>query len=276
MRVFRAVTLCALAVCGCRTVARSTAESHASPLPELAVPRVTPPVIDGALDDATWTHAATIRGLGPCRGGTRLQGRIDQIPTTVRVAWDTNALYVAFECLDDHIDTDPVAKHDADLYLHDVCEVFLDPVGDGRQYTEIQVTPDGQTLDMIHLLTAAPEYTKTGRLTPAFSSRELWRFREWEAEGLRVACGRLQRDGATIGWTVEMAIPAAPVMRRRGLSTFVPGEIRANFARYDWQPVPATGKRDLLPMYWTPVESGCPHISAGMMGRLLLASEAAP
>jgi len=72
------------------------------------------------------------------------------------------------------------------------------------------------------------------------------------------------------GWTVELAIPAAAIMKRRGLNIFVPGEIRANFARYDYQAAPGTGERDLFPMYWSPVQFGCPHISAGLMGRLAL------
>lgn len=270
------ISWCVLAFCGCRTLPRNAEEwpaPPAPPLPALTVPRlvvVPPPVIDGVLDDAAWAHAAVIRGLGPSLGGVRDQERIDRIPTTVRVLWDTNALYLAFECLDDHIDVDPDAKHDSDLYLHDVCEVFLDPVGDGRQYMEIQVSPNGQTLDMVYLLTAPPEYTAAGRLTPSCAARELWRFREWEAVGLRAASGRIRRNGTVAGWTVELAIPAAPIMRRRGLSTFEPGEIRANFARYDWQPDPATGRRDLLPMYWSPVARGCPHLSAGRMGRLVL------
>ena len=262
---------CALVACGCRTVTHDASGRQTRSLPVLSVPRAAAsPVIDGALDDAVWACAATIRGLGPSRGGDADRGRIALLPTTIRVAWDTNALYIAFECLDKRIDVNPAARYDGDLYLNDVCEVFLDPVGDGRQYMEIQVDPDGQTLDMVHLLTAPPEYTPTGRLTPAFSQRERWSFREWEATGLRTGSGRLRLDGAAVGWTVELAIPAAPIMKRRGVSTFMPGEIRANFTRHDWTVDPGTGMRALLPMYWSPVEHGCPHISAGLMGRLAL------
>jgi hypothetical protein len=263
--------LCALANCGCQAIPHDAAgEGQEPPPPVLAVPCVAaPPVIDGTLDDAAWAHAAIIPRLGPAHGGAG-KDRIARLPTTVRVAWDANCLYVAFACMDDHIDADPAAKHDSDLYRHDACELFLDPVGDGRQYLEFQISPLGQTLDLVYLLTAPPEYTAAGRLTDSFFAREVWFFREWEAAGLQVASGRLRHDGAVTGWTVELAIPAAAIMKRRGLNSFVPGELRANFARYDWQPDPGTGKRELLPMYWAPVAFGCPHISAGLMGRLVL------
>jgi len=238
-------------------------------LPVLHVPRAaTSPVIDGELDDAAWHQAARIENPGSALGVPH--ARVDHIPTTIMVTWDTNWLYVAFACTDDQIDFDPAAAHDSDLYLHDACEVFLDPVGDGRQYVEIQVSPAGQTLDMVHLMTAPPEYTAKGRLTPAFASRERWSFREWEATGLRVSSGRIKQKGVVVGWTVELAIPAAPILKRRGLTAFPPGELRANFARYDWQVSAPDAKRTLLPVYWSPVEYGCPHISAARMGRLIL------
>ena len=267
---------CALAAGGLQATAQDTAKRQKTSLPVLNVPHTAaPPVIDGNLDDPAWSHSATIPQLGPCLGGVG-KDQIALFPTTVRLVWDADYLYVAFECIGDHIDVDSAAKHDSNLYLHDACEVFLDPVGDGRQYMEFQISPLGQTLDVLHLLAVPPEYTSTGRLTPLLADHKLRTLREWEADGLQVASGRIRRNGKVIGWTVELAIPAAAIMNCRGLKSFAPGEIRANFSRYEWQTLPGTDKRDLLPMYWSPVEFGCPHLSAGLMGRLVLLEGVAP
>jgi len=258
---------------GSTAIAGDRAESPAD-VPVLTVPYASaPPVVDGVLDDSLWSGAVAVRELHAARDRPADQERMDRRPTTIRVAWDAGFLYVAFECLDDHIDVDPALKHDDALYLHDVCEVFLDPVGDGLQYLEIQVSPLGQTIDLVHLMTTAPVYTATGRLPQALVDRDFWSFREWEADGLRAAAGRIRQGDKVIGWTVELAIPAAAALRRPGLTSYVAGEIRANFARYDYQQAPGMDERQLVPMYWSSVEWGCPHISAGLMGRLELQPE---
>lgn len=268
-RAANVLMLLALAASGCRVLPHAPGPGTDG-VPLLRVPHaVVAPLIDGRLDDPAWQQAGVIKGLAPCRGGT-YQDRIDRIPTTVRVTWDTNCLYVAFECYDEAIDVDAESRHDSDIYRHDACEVFLDGMGDGRQYVEIQASPLGQTLDLMHVLTTEPRYTSSGRLTPAVSTRDWWSFREWDMAGLRVATATITRGETVIGWSTEMAIPAAPVVRRQGRTTYGPGELRANFMRYDWQPKPGTGKRELIHMNWAPVEHGCPHISAGSMGRLVL------
>ncbi|HCE42587.1 MAG TPA: hypothetical protein DET40_03465 [Lentisphaeria bacterium] len=243
---------------------------NSGPVPSLDVPLLaTPPVIDGKLDDPAWKDAAVIKGLRSSRG-KNYQDKIDKIPTTIRVLWDENYLYVGFECIDADIYSSGKMKHDEDLYKEDVCEVFIDGKGDGRQYVEIQATPDGESLDLMYVFTGDPEYTSELRMTPEFCDKERWGFREWNMEGLRTAGSRIERDGKIVGWSVEMAIPAAAVVKRQGLKNFVPMEIRANFMRYDWPADEKTGKRDLLHMNWSPVLKGCPHISPSSMGRLVL------
>ncbi|MFA4944825.1 MAG: carbohydrate-binding family 9-like protein [Lentisphaeria bacterium] len=239
-------------------------------VPELDVPQAAAaPVIDGRLDDLCWRGAAVIPGLKPARGEDT-QGKIARIPTTVRVLWDAEFLYVGFECVDAEVYTSGSLRHDADLYKEDVCEVFLDGKGDGRQQVEIQVAPSGVNTDVLYVYSGEPEHTPEWRLTPKFVERERWLLREWEMAGLRTAGARLQREGKAAGWSVELAIPAAAVVKRLGLKQFEPLEIRANFMRYDWQPDPATGERRILHMNWAPVLFGCPHISPAAMGRLRL------
>ncbi|OGV41422.1 MAG: hypothetical protein A2X48_09290 [Lentisphaerae bacterium GWF2_49_21] len=245
-------------------------EQKTEGIPSLIVPRAeTAPVIDGKLDEPAWSGAAVIKGLHPSRGES-YRDRIGKIPTTVRVLWDENFLYVSFECVDDDIYSSGKLKHDDDLYKEDVCEVFIDGKGDGRQFVEIQANPDGVNLDLMYVFTGDPEYTSELRMTSEFCDKNRWGFREWNMEGLRTAGSRISRDGKIVGWNVEMAIPAAAVVKRQGLKNFAPMEIRANFLRYSWPVDEKTGKRDLLHMNWFPVLKGCPHISQSSMGRLVL------
>lgn len=241
-----------------------------SDIPSLSVPKTkTALFIDGKLDDPAWRGAAIIKGLHPSRE-ENFQDKIDSIPTIIRILWDENFLYVGFECIDADIYSSGKLKHDDDLYKEDVCEVFIDGKGDGRQYVEIQVNPDGENLDMIYVFSGEPEYTPELRMTQEFCDKNRWGFREWNMEGLRTAGSRIYRDGKIIGWNVEMAIPATVIVKRHGLKNFVPMEIRANFLRYDWQVDEKTGTRELLQMNWSPVLKGCPHISPSSMGRLVL------
>ena len=243
-------------------------EAFADSLPVIQVPRAAiAPAIDGHADGPTWVHAAIIHGLSPALGVKGAQDRIAGLPTDIRLLWDADFLYMAFECRGGHIDADPNAKPGDLLYMHSACEVFIDPVGDGRQYMEFQFSPFGQSVSVNHLVTAAPEYTSQGRLIQSFSDRNHWYFIEPKLDGLRVATSR---DSANSSWSLTVAIPAGPILRRRGLDHYVPGGLRANFARHEFQPNPASGKPTLFPMYWSPVLFGCPHISADLMGHLQL------
>lgn len=239
-------------------------------VPSLQVPRATtPPAIDGRLDDEPWRGAATIAGLLPSRGEDTA-ARIAKTPTTVRVLWDPGYLYVAFECVDDAVYTTGDSRPRDQIYREDVCEVFLDGVGDGRQYLEVQSSPAGRNFDVLYLYSREPEYTPQMRLTEEFCRADRWKFPGWEVKGLRTAGRKLVRRGKEVGWTVEIAIPAGPIMKRRGREGFFPTEIRANFVRYDWPPSDSDGKRELLQQNWSPVLLGCPHISPSRMGRLNL------
>ncbi len=233
-------------------------------LPSLDVPMAeTAPAIDGKLDDPAWGKAAVINGLCPSRGG-KYQDKIDKVPTIVRLLWDKDYLYISYECTDADIFA-TMTERDSLLYNEDVCEVFIDPKGDGRQYYEIQVSPNNVVFDIIHMATAEPKYTGEMRFTPEFCKTDRWVFTEWNMEGLKTATARTDK-----GWNCEIAIPAKHIMKRFGKEKLEPCELRANFMRYDHQPNPKTGKRELVHMNWAPVQHGCPHISPAAMGFLYL------
>lgn len=251
-----------LGLAGCR----STAPRPPAP-PELDVPRAAAaPVLDGRLDDACWPGAALIPGLRPFLGDDA-QARIDRLPTEIRLTWSPEALYVAFSCRDDEVYASPrAAGLKASLHQGDVAELFLDPLGAGRFWIELQVNPLGETFDQVFCQVTAPEYWASGRLSDESLRRGLLHFsQEFALRDLRHAVTR-----SATGWTVELAIPAAELGRYRGWTELRPMSLRANLVRYDWEADPGTGKRRLLGMLWSPTAGGCPHISPARMGTLHL------
>lgn len=248
-----------LLLCSCNSIISSDQ-------PELQVPKAESALkIDGKLDEKEWKKAAKITGLKPSLDG-KYQDKIDKVPTEVKLLWDEDNLYVAFVCLDDDI-LATMKKHDDFLYKEDVVEVFIDPKGDGRQYYEIQVSPNNVILDKMFVMSAAPEYTETLRLRPGFKDR--WGFLEWNFKDLRTATSPMLVDGKQVGWITEIAIPAKDLTKRLKGKKLFPKTMRANFMRYDYQP-DKTGKKKMIHMNWAPVQHGCPHISPGAMGYLIL------
>jgi hypothetical protein len=77
-------------------------------------------VVDGSLDDAAWAKAATTELLFPWdQPGAKQK-------TVVRLLWDDDNLYAAFDCED----ADIVAhfeKHDDPTYRDDAVEIYLNP-----------------------------------------------------------------------------------------------------------------------------------------------------
>ena len=233
-------------------------------LPSLAVPgTATPPAIDGDLTDAAWAAAGVIGRMLPPSGSPADAGVPAPLPTTVRVLWDSEALYVAFACEDSDVLCSGTFGHDGDLYREDVVEVFLDVVGDARSFLEIEVAPDGTTLDLLHLYTAEPKPLPDGRIRPEIVKTDRWSLREWELTGLSAAARCV--DG---GWQAELLIPVAPLLRRLGRDVLAPGMvIRAQFVRYDHD------GDTLYQQTWSPCVPGNPHNCPSLFGILRLCEE---
>jgi hypothetical protein len=248
-----------------------SAPALAEPLPVLSVSHAqSTPRLDASLDDPTWKNAATINGLLP---PLTPEGK-PPLPlyTQVLAQWDADYLYVRFICDDSEIYT-PFTERDAFHYQGDVSEVFLDPVGDGRQYFEFQLSPRGGILDQYIVLSDPPIYNEWGRLTTECKERSYWANLAWNCDGLKTASRLIERDGHAVGWVSEFALPAKSVLKRLGKTQFTPQTLRANFMRYDW-PQDKAGKRELIQANWSPVLLGCPHISATRMGFLQLQAAA--
>lgn len=263
------LTAAVLGLCliGCRhaVVEPATAPAAlADSLPHIDVPHCTfRPQITAEVDDPAWADAATITDLKPSLGTSR---RTRSQPTTIRLLWDEDHLYFRFICDDDEIYVPFEGnQRDRDYYQGDVVELFLDVVGDQRQWYEVQVTPANQVFDQALLLTAEPRWSKNGRLLVDILKRDLWPVPGIDLEGLKTAASR-SPDAQR--WIVDMAVPAKAVLKRLGRETYAPMTLRANLMRYDWQLV--DGQRVLHPLNWSVVEFGRPHQSPAAMGYLRL------
>ena len=226
------------------------------------------PQISGDPDDPAWKYAASTADMTVSRGAAA-QG-LTALPTRAYLLWDAKNLYIRFVCLGGSRES-PYKKHDDPLYHADAVEVFIDPKGDGREWVELEVSPHNVVFDQLAILTAEPEYDAGGILTHQVLDRDWWTDLSWNLDGLRTATGRLQLKGKITGWIVDMAVPASPLLRRLGVKSFQPMNLRVNLLRYETMTA-ANGKLVFIPMNWAPVMFGCPHISPDAMGTLVLDS----
>jgi hypothetical protein len=130
--------------------------------------------------------------------------------TELRCAWDGTNLRVLFVCTTDHEPWATITQRDGPLWEEEVVEVFLDPVGDGECYFEIEVNPLNTVLDLV-LRRNRSGYRKD------FA---------WDCEGLQAI---VQRTAA--GWNAELAIPIASLSGE--LPKSASATWRANFTRID-------------------------------------------
>ncbi len=253
---------------------------NAAPRPRLSVPLTAQaPAITADPSDPAWARAAIIPAL-PVSLGDDGKG-LSPLPTQVKLLWDQNNLYLRFLCAASEVYA-PLHDHDSALYKGDCVEVFLDARGDGREWIELEVSPDNATFDQVTTLTAAPTSDMNLLLTGDVLQRDYWADLSWSLDGWRTAASVQKTNGRVTGWTVDMALPAQAVLRRLGMGQYGPMTMRANFLRYEQVPVvkaagadPGVSRR-LLAMDWSPVLYGCPHISPLAMGYLVLAATPAP
>ncbi len=220
-----------------------------------------PPVVDGVWSEGEWDGAQPI--LFPKPKGV---DAIGAAPCDVRCVWTKEGVYFGFKTHEAH----PVYgdfKPGQQLYQEDVFEMFIDQIGDHRQYYEIQIDPAGRVYIRNNVLTAAPRLTPEKRLAQEFVDSELWRYDLPKPDGFQVAS---KMDSLTHVWSTELFLPASFVNRRRGGKAMESCTWRLNLARYDWDlPLNAPNRHSTF-MYWAPVLPGHPHLSPEAMGWLVL------
>lgn len=145
-------------------------------------------------------------------------------PTQVRAWLAGEILRLTFDCLD----TRPWAtltQRDGPLWTEEVVEVFIDPVGDGAGYFELEVNPLGTVCDLVLRRIASGWRREFG----------------WDCEGLVAGAARTQQ-----GWRAELAIPLLSLVNELPSAG---SEWRINFHRID-RPEGTQGPRELSS--WSP------------------------
>ena len=174
-----------------------------------------PVKVDGQLDEAVWKKAPSTGPFQDAYNGSALPYK-----TEARVAWDQRHLYIAFECQDSDIFSEP-KERDAKLWLQDAVEIFIDANKDGQDYLELQASPQGTIFDSY--------FPKHRQGQADFNS------------GLKVAVvvqGTLnKRDDEDKRWIVEMALPFKDAKGRGKYQLSLPPKLgdvwRVNFFRMD-------------------------------------------
>ena len=171
-----------------------------------------PILIDGRLDDASWNSAKSIKL-------SRIGGHKDdhQI-TTIKALYDDVNLYLGVFAKDSDV-WSSFTQRDSNTWEQEVVEVFIDALGNKRNYLELQVTPANVIFD--------------AKFKRHRSNLEV--ARAWQMTGLATAVhveGTLnKRDDTDTQFSVEMKIPIDEVPGgRAGVER---GQWRTNFFRFD-------------------------------------------
>jgi hypothetical protein len=181
--------------------------------PTIQAERLTePPRIDGVLDDRAWTAAPV--DTGEWRSYNPLYGDTIAQNTHVWVAYDTDALYFAFQCDDpepNRIKTS-VARRD-NLGSDDWIGLSLDATGTGQLSYHMMVNPSGVQLDMLNSIAGNEDssvdwvWESAGRLTPTGYAVEI----RLPLRSIRFASGdnvrmgllfwrKVSRTGVSVAW----------------------------------------------------------------------------
>jgi hypothetical protein len=193
--------------------AGSAAAADRADAPVIVAQKLTAsPRIDGVLDDRAWTAEPV--PTGEWRSYNPLHG--DTIPqrTRVWVAYDSDALYFAFQCDDPEparIKTS-VAKRD-NIGGDDWVGLSLDATGTGQLSYHMMVNPSGVQLDMLNSVAGNEDssvdwvWESAGRLTPTGYVVEI----KLPLRSIRFASGdnvrmgllfwrKVSRSGVSVAW----------------------------------------------------------------------------
>jgi len=206
------------------------------PPPVYACPRISREIVlDGRMSDPLWKTAPAVSFVDTVSGGPADQ------PTEVRLLCSATTLYIGFVCRDDYVwgtKTDP----DSDIYREECVEVFLSPAGVPHQYYEIDVSPKNVVFDACIL----------NPRTPADPGLKFLGLKDYRPEGLKTRVhvdGESDRKGAARSWTVEYAIPLAPLIGAPHIPPREGDSWRMNLYRID---SPEPGRQKFYA--WSPTE----------------------
>jgi hypothetical protein len=179
-------------------------------------------VIDGQLTESSWQQASWTDDFVDIEGNLKPDPRFS---TRAKMLWDDENLYIGAELHEPHVWA-TIIKRDSVIFRDNDFEVFIDPNGDGQEYTELEINALNTVWDLF-----LPKPYKDGGKP----------INEWTIIGLKTAVSihgtlnnPIDRD---ISWTVEIAIPWKALFRATH-TTYPPkdgDQWRINFSRVEWR-----------------------------------------
>jgi hypothetical protein len=176
--------------------------------------------VDGKLNEHDWKQAVLISDFEDIEGASKPK---PSFSTTVKMMWDSQYLYIGAVLEEPHL-WGTLKKHDDIIYRDHDFEVFIDPMGDGEQYFEIEINVLGTIMDLF----MNKPYKKGGTFDM-----------EWNTTGIQskvIANGTINNNSdIDSSWTVEMAIPFTAISRNNRIaSPSTTNPWRINFSRVQW------------------------------------------
>jgi hypothetical protein len=181
------------------------------------------PAMDGSFFHPAWQAAEPVAAFRRLRQRDEETLVSPHFGTELRCLWDDRFLYVGFRCTCPDVWATRTQR-DTDLWEEPVCEVFLDPSGQGKNFFEFQVNPLGTIYDSF--------------VADAAQSADWPRWARWTCQGLVTAVhveGRLNdRSSRDEGWSAQFAIPFAALAAEVKILAAAGAAWWANFCRYDY------------------------------------------
>ncbi len=180
-----------------------------------------PITIDGKADEPSWKNATSTEAFLDISGSDFPTPRFH---TTAKMLWDDHYLYILGELQEPQIWSN-LQKRDTIVFYDNDFEVFIDPVGEGHNYFEIETNARGTVFDL-----ALEKPYRTPR-------RTFVQF-QWNCPGLKLAThceGTMNNPRDTDkGWTVEMAIPREAIASEFDNYLKSGHWLRIDFSRVEW------------------------------------------
>ena len=190
---------------------------------------VSPPAIDGRLNDGAWKNAPWTEAFIDIEGMAKPRPRLK---TRIKMLWDATFLYVGADLEEPHV-WGTLTKHDSVIFRDNDFEIFIDPDGDNHKYYELELNALNTTWDLF-----LPRPYKDGGKAD----------NKWEIPNLKTAVhieGTLNDPSDTDrGWSVEIAIPWKALDRHGGggRAPHAGASWRLNFSRVQWRTDVKDGK----------------------------------
>lgn len=177
--------------------------------------------IDGKANELSWKHAPSTEAFVDISG---YHFPTPRYTTTAQMLWDDHYLYIFAKLEEPHIWAN-LQKRDTIVFYDNDFEVFIDPVGEGHNYFEIETNAIGTVFDLF----LEKPYRAPHRTFVQF---------QWNCPGMKLATycdGKINDpNGTDRGWTVEMAIPREAIAAEFDNYLKAGNYLRIGFSRVEW------------------------------------------